>query len=214
MSLDSLTAACATVIAVASLVVSITEGRAARRHNRQSVRPLLTLECRRQVGGEIGIWLQNSGLGPAIVTRTSFLLDGNIVGPWEAQSVNPLRAAFHVRPRFTSLRPGRAVPATQSLALLAIDRYDPKRDVDFWDMVSRGIALEVQYESLYGGEKFLCAYKGPFDVGSPRIESETNAAPRKSPPSLRGLGGDDNAPIAPGVPRRERQVEDPDATTW
>lgn len=44
MDSETVIAASAVVIAVASLVVSVLQGRAARRHNRNSVRPLLVLQ--------------------------------------------------------------------------------------------------------------------------------------------------------------------------
>ena len=43
MGADTIIAACATVIALVSVAVSVTEGRAARDHNRRSVRPILQI---------------------------------------------------------------------------------------------------------------------------------------------------------------------------
>lgn len=65
MNANTVIAICATVIAVASLVVSVSEARAARTHNRLSVQPLLELTTRFPVGGTAGLRLSNSGLGPS-----------------------------------------------------------------------------------------------------------------------------------------------------
>jgi hypothetical protein len=54
-------AICATVIAVASLMVSVYEARATRTHNRHSVRPILGLRHNLPVGGTAGLRLTNSG---------------------------------------------------------------------------------------------------------------------------------------------------------
>ncbi len=43
MSADSITATCAVVIAVASLIVTVYQKHATRRHNRHSVHPMLRL---------------------------------------------------------------------------------------------------------------------------------------------------------------------------
>ncbi len=71
-TLDAATvvAICVTVVAIASLAVSVYEGRAARRHNRYSVRPLLELDTSFRPGRRADLRLTNSGLGPAAVTRT------------------------------------------------------------------------------------------------------------------------------------------------
>jgi hypothetical protein len=75
MNASIVVAICATVIAVLSLAVSIYEARAARRHNRISVRPFLALGVSLPVGGTAGLRLSNSGLGPAAITRTILAAD-------------------------------------------------------------------------------------------------------------------------------------------
>jgi hypothetical protein len=163
MDANTITAICATVIAVASLVVSVTEARATREHNRQSIRPLLSFECRRQENDEAGIRLYNSGLGPAIITSSTVTLDGNVLGPWEVETVNPLLAPFKVRPRWIAIRVGKSFPAGVSQMVLAIDEYREPRDGDFWELISSRLRIEIRYESLYGGERFEVTYTGPFD---------------------------------------------------
>ncbi|WP_433133503.1 hypothetical protein ACQPWW_16005 [Micromonospora sp. CA-240977] len=160
MDANSVTAICATVIAVASLVVSITEARASRRHNFQSVRPLLSLDCLRLNSGLAGIRIRNAGLGPAIIRVTTLFLDGEEVGPWEKQVVDPLRGTFAVWPNFSTLRPGKPIPVGQELMLLAIEDYDPTRDAEFWAAVTRRIRIYVQYESLYANERQEAWFEG------------------------------------------------------
>ena len=60
MNANTVIAVCATVIAVASLGVSVYEARVARKHNRLSVQPLLGLTTRFPVGGTAGLRLQLS----------------------------------------------------------------------------------------------------------------------------------------------------------
>lgn len=49
MSADAITAVCVVVIAVASLIVTVYQTHATRRHNRHSVRPMLQLRHTRTV---------------------------------------------------------------------------------------------------------------------------------------------------------------------
>jgi hypothetical protein len=73
---STVVAICATVIAVASLGVSVYEARAARRHNGISVRPLLELHSSFHPGRTAGLQLVNAGLGPAVIIASTLRLDG------------------------------------------------------------------------------------------------------------------------------------------
>ena len=144
----------ATAIAVGSLTVSVTEARAARRHNRYSVRPLL--QFRRTWGFDrpAGILLINYGLGPAIVTRTLVELDGEAVGRWDYATAEALRADLPRRPRATTFDIGGAIPVDEVAEVLVLSEYDKRRHDDwFWDLVAHRLHFVVEYESLYG-ERF------------------------------------------------------------
>ncbi|MBM0274851.1 hypothetical protein [Micromonospora tarensis] len=188
MDANSVTAICATVIAVASLVVSITEARASRRHNFQSVRPLLSLDCLRLNSGLAGIRIRNAGLGPAIIRATTLYFDGEEVGPWEKQVVDPLRDTFAAWPNFSTLRPGKPIPVGQELMILAVEDYDRTRDAEFWAAVTQRIRIHVQYESIYGNER-----QGAWFEGSPAYRKELPWQGRNDA----GSSMDDNAQTEP-----------------
>lgn len=84
MSAETVIAVAATVIALGSLWVSWAQTRAARLHNRQSVRPLLRIRRIRQ-DDMVGLKLVNAGLGPAVVTRSVVRLDGAAAGEWNRE---------------------------------------------------------------------------------------------------------------------------------
>ncbi len=65
----------AVLVAVVALVAAIVEGRAARKHNRLSVRPLLRIDCYENEG----ISLHNTGAGPAILQEFLVFADGRQV---------------------------------------------------------------------------------------------------------------------------------------
>jgi hypothetical protein len=158
MDASIVVAVCATVVAVASLVVSLYEARAMRAHNRHSVRPLLELQTSFRPGRTAGLRLTNSGLGPAAITRTALTLDGAQIGTFDEVGVNRLRDTL------ATLRPAAVTfGATQFLAtdydeyLLKVEDYDPDTHGEFADLLRRRLTVEIHYESLYGGERFKTA---------------------------------------------------------
>lgn len=98
MTANTVIAVCAVVIAAASLVASVYEARATRKHNRYSVRPILDLAMSFKIGATAGLSLSNTGLGPAAVTDTSLSFDGKRLGEFDESNVDKVRAALSVRP--------------------------------------------------------------------------------------------------------------------
>jgi hypothetical protein len=154
MDANTVTAICATVIAVASLTVSIQQTQAIRHHNRQSVRPLLEVWTRRTMGGFTGISLVNYGLGPAIITRTVLTLDGVILGSWDEPTVNALRETLESRPHALTFHRQQAIPAGFDAGLLYLNEYDQNEHAWFSELIRHRISLVIYYESLHGGEGF------------------------------------------------------------
>jgi len=153
MNASVVVAICATVIAVVSLVVSIYEARATRRHNRISVRPFLELRVGLPQGGTAGLQLINAGLGPAAITRTVLTLDGEPLGDYGEDSVNVLRGRLSVRPAAVTFR--KTILATDyQQFLLSIAPFDRTEHAEFADLLRHRLGLEIHYESLYGGEDY------------------------------------------------------------
>lgn len=162
MDASTVTAICSTVIAIAALAVSVMEGRATRQHNHQSVRPLLQLRHARR-DGWAGIQLQNCGLGPAIITQTRLVLDGNAAGGWNLSDVEaiyamcdpPLKVTAAIK--LTTLRDGRVISVNYDDSILGLSDYDPYSDpMSFWKVLRGRVYLEIHYESLYG-ERYVAS---------------------------------------------------------
>lgn len=134
----------AIVIAIASLAVSIYQVRAARLHNRHTVRPLLQLRLKTAPGTKSGIWLMNTGLGPAIVTGTRVWLDGEDLGVWNRATSRRVRAGITPRPRASALADGMGVPPGHIEYLLSLDAYSPAEHTAFRDLIERRIGLEIR----------------------------------------------------------------------
>lgn len=157
MDANTVIAICATVIAVASLLVSVYEARAARAHNRHSVQPLLVLTTRFPVGGTAGLRLANSGLGPAKIICTKLMLDGVRFGDFSRSSVDELRDELSIRPRATTLGGQPFLNTDYGEFLLSVDSYDPSQHRKFRELIELRLGIEIQYSSLYD-ERFTAVY--------------------------------------------------------
>ena len=154
MNAETVTATCAVVIAVASLVVSVYQTYAMRQHNRHSVRPVLQLHRGWPLGGRAGIRLINSGLGPAVIVDSTLMVDGEAIGTWNELGVNSLRERLAVRPSAVTFNDGEVIATDYEQYLLSVASYDPQNHAQIEDLVNRRLTLKIRYESLYGGENF------------------------------------------------------------
>ncbi|HEY6278376.1 MAG TPA: hypothetical protein VIX86_18825 [Streptosporangiaceae bacterium] len=154
MTASTVIAVCAVVIAGASLVVSVYEARAMRKHNRYSVRPLLELSMSFKAGDTAGLILGNYGLGPAAVTTSSLSFDGKLLGEFNESGVNEVRAVLSVRPSAVTLGGHPFLDTGYKRFLLSVQPYDPDQHREFYELIRHRLRVEIQYDSIYGGERF------------------------------------------------------------
>lgn len=64
------------VVSVCALAATLWQGYAIQKHNRLMVQPILDSELNTELDGNWVLLVQNSGLGPARVTRADILVDG------------------------------------------------------------------------------------------------------------------------------------------
>ncbi len=155
MDVNSITAICAVIIALASLVVTLMEARASRKHNRQSVRPVLQIvRVRLHDDTRTGLKVRNVGLGPAVIVGTTVLLDGNPVGRWDRETFVHLVGANKPAPFFSSLYDKAVIPPGDEQFLIFIDPFKERHHSWFWKLIAYRLTFEVRYESIYGGENY------------------------------------------------------------
>jgi hypothetical protein len=152
MDASTVVAICAALIAVASLVVSVYEGRETRRHHRLSVRPVLRLEASFHPGKTSGLRLMNVGLGPAVMTETHLTVDGQPLGPFSESNVNPVRDRLGLVPRPSAVTYASTahLESDYDRYLLSVEGYDRDVHASFRDLLEQRLRLEIRYESLYG----------------------------------------------------------------
>ena len=154
MNANTVIAVCAIVIAGASLVVSVYEARATRKHNRYSVRPILELDRSFKVGETAGLILSNRGLGPAEVTNSSLWFDGKPLGEFSESNVNKVRDVLSLRPSAVTLGGHPFLDTDYKRFLLSVKSYDPDKHREFYELIRNRLRVEIQYDSIYGGERF------------------------------------------------------------
>ena len=158
MDANTVIAICGVVIAVASLGLSAHVARTTRRHNRLSVRPLLGLTATFPAGSTAGLCLTNSGLGPARITSSRLTFDGHQFGEFNKPHVDDFRRYLAVRPHAATLGGQPFLDTDYQQFLLSIDPYDPSEHHEFRQVIESQLRLEIQYESIYGGEGFKVIY--------------------------------------------------------
>jgi hypothetical protein len=145
---NTVIAGCATVIAVASLSVTVYEARAMRRHNRYSVRPILELDTSFRVGDTAGLRLSNSGLGPAAVTTSSLTFDNVLLGEFNEANVNKVRDALSIRPSAVTLGGKPFLDMDYDRFLLSVRSYDKAKHREFYELIRCRLRIEIQYDSM------------------------------------------------------------------
>ncbi|MET9958617.1 hypothetical protein ABZ128_05925 [Streptomyces sp. NPDC006326] len=159
MKAETVTAMCAVVIAVGSLVVSVYQAHATRQHNRHSVRPILQLHRGWPEGGRAGIRLINSGLGPAVIVGSTLAVDDEVIGVWNALGVDRVRERLPVRPSAVTFNQGEVIATDYEQYLLGVADFDPQRHAEVEELINRRLTLTIRYESLYGGEGYTAVLR-------------------------------------------------------
>ncbi|MHC5908101.1 hypothetical protein ACVNF4_30090 [Streptomyces sp. S6] len=158
---ETVIAVAAIVIALGSLWVSHTQARAAREHNRQSVRPILEIRrVRDRRAGHTGYRLTNSGLGPAVVTDCVVRWDGEPVGEWARPAWNLMFDDDEKVGKWGCHR-GDVLPAGRTDFLVLYETDDTERLVRFHDRLKSRLVIEIHYESVYGGEGLVVSSRRP-----------------------------------------------------
>jgi hypothetical protein len=186
---NTIVAVCAVVIAAAALVVSVSEARATRKHNRYSVVPKLKLTTTFPVGKKAGLILSNSGLGPADVKASSLALDGEELGAFDERTVNKVRDRLSVRPSAFTLGGQNFLKTDFDRFLLSVEPYDREQHQEFYELIRHRLRVEIWYDSLYGGEQFKAVHqpkdapevRRPPGIGPPGVSRERTGSEPATP---------------------------------
>lgn len=154
MSANAIIGIAATVIALASLLLSVWVGYQTRLHDHLSVMPRLTL-INNFVDSEpeFGILLSNKGIGPAIVRELKISVDGKPVATDQYGGWGNARTQLGIREPWNHCSgfSGLVISAGETIPLLAIKAKDQtnERKLLLHNAIAR-IGIMIVYESIYG----------------------------------------------------------------
>lgn len=148
---------CAILIAFVSICISVWEGMETRRHNRLSVRPKLELSF--NAGQDhFGYNVVNNGLGPAVITRLTIRLDGNVIRHAGFNGFDDFLGKMQLQGRLlkkSAIDSGSTLTAGGSAAIF-ICRFDDKDDHEaLLQNIFTRVSIELRYASMYE-ELFSC----------------------------------------------------------
>jgi hypothetical protein len=128
--------------AVCALVATIWQAAISRKHNRLSVRPMLTL-YRREIDGVITV--KNNGSGPAIIQSYELYFGGKQVALDAMDGVLPTLSDLPDLTPGVAIAVGEAIDLVKSVTLLDGSNVKPLEDLKF----------RIVYRSIYGEERVL-----------------------------------------------------------
>jgi len=151
-------------IAGIALIISAWNNIQGRKHNRNSLKPLLTYEV--SFGGNdslLGISIQNCGLGPAIIDSFEIYYDDERYLTWELLMLRQMELNRHFytphnqleQPSFTQLAQDSVIPVSTRLHLYAIPfNYVLNHNLMRKELLG-SIKVKITYHSLYEDKRTL-----------------------------------------------------------
>lgn len=163
-------------IAICALFISVDQGLAARKHNRLSVFPILQFH---QSNVKPGLYLQNRGLGPAVLTDMEMRLDDkyylSVDGEKFSELVFDIISArkIDISGSDYQVTGFRGVASILPLGELELIRLENQSKLKEFNKLLGFIRLGVCFKSVYGDRAFSiseelsapldsCNYRGSF----------------------------------------------------
>ena len=131
-----LLAAAGLATAVCALVATIWQGVVARKHNRLSVKPVLTL-YREESDGKI--YVKNNGTGPALIRDYEIYKDDKLIAEQEVQTALPLLLRSASLSNGVALAPGDTIDLIESKTYADLTHIPPLEALRF----------RIRYASIY-----------------------------------------------------------------
>ncbi|MBB2484818.1 hypothetical protein H5407_06205 [Mitsuaria sp. WAJ17] len=134
------------VVSVCALVATLWQGYAIQKHNRLMVQPILDTELNTELDGSWVLLVQNSGLGPARVTRADILVDNkpqpSTAAAAKALGLDPACMGSGSLVHFYRVN--------QRQMVLSSAGPDCRLSTEKLGAVLKRLSITLHYESLYG----------------------------------------------------------------
>ncbi len=148
---ETFIAVAALVVSISAVVVGLYEAALQRRHDRAEVWPHLEVEVFTKPTGAV-VYLDNTGIGPAIVQQMVVRLDGRRAGGWQDVVTGLLG---HPAPQFANFTVlGHGLRAGDRVALIDLPNEATPRP--FWDRIRR-VGISLCYADVFDDHWTLTA---------------------------------------------------------
>jgi hypothetical protein len=165
MTSEKIMSISAIIIALASIVVTIWEGKEIRHHNRLSVRPKFEIFYSPNSEKNSMSWvIVNNGIGPGFYNYSKIFVDSVEYKLNYASTFSEIPKVLHVDDVYisdiSSFNPGLTIKSGDVKRILSLDlKENGVPTKEFWKIRDR-LRFEIGYESMYN-ELFVCKY--PMD---------------------------------------------------
>ena len=151
---DFLIGVSATAIALVSVLLTIWQGCETRKHNRLSLRPVISVDVEDEcLGSRMVMWLKNDGLGPALIDSVSVRIgdtefDHNT--EWENWDLLLSMENGYGSGRFFFIHKGKVIGPKDRTELLRQKRIQPTGDYHNLEGLLSKTSVKVKYRTIYG----------------------------------------------------------------
>ena len=168
---ETFIAVAALIVSVSAVVVGIYEAELQRAHDRAEVWPRIEVSTYTMPKGA-ALYLDNNGIGPAIIKSVSVRVDGRARTSWP----DALEAllAHKVSMFESSSVVERAIRAGERVTMVAISASDVP--TPFWPTVAR-VSVSVCYASVYGEQWMVTDAK----LGGSSVWTSVKECPKQAP---------------------------------
>lgn len=153
MDADGIIALCSVLIAFSALVIAAYSSYETRKYNRISMTPVLDDELVFNTASErIGLFVENKGVGPAVIDKWELLVDGEHYRKHGIERFEKLTEFLNLEENVNwgYFKPGSLLLQGQCCELFAVDSapYSIRRNDDLRSALER-ITITITYTSLY-----------------------------------------------------------------
>lgn len=158
-SFELLISVCAIIVAIFAFITSVCQAYFTRRHNKLSVKPILSVEFNLAYKNDddFGISLKNNGIGPAILKDLKVFVEGKLASNFSRDNWEKVFELIQIPKNWepliscTTIKPDYSISAGDKKQLLKINKKGLETNTleDMRNFLKK-LKIQITYESIYG----------------------------------------------------------------
>jgi hypothetical protein len=145
-------------ISILALALSIWSAFESRRHDRLSVRPDIRFHRETNSGGkEVGLYIMNDGLGPAIIRNMRTYLDGKLISDVDEIAAQTVTNYKRTTPGWHYSKFDFTIKTAETFALLFTDPENVQSMGAFSELIRRRVFVIAKACSFYDECRVFCS---------------------------------------------------------